>query len=108
MLAYLIFMCWDVVGIIVIYLFVVETKRLSLEDMDSVFEAKNPKKRSFELARAAKESRRWIGRGQEVDWERRCLRRVVRVAHGGRWERAAQLVRDCRCEEWQNETLQRT
>ncbi|RSH89116.1 hypothetical protein EHS25_002782 [Saitozyma podzolica] len=52
---YLIFMCWDVVGIIVIYLFVVETKRLSLEDMDSVFEAKNPKKRSFELARAAKE-----------------------------------------------------
>jgi hypothetical protein len=48
-------MCWDIVGIIVIYLFVVETKRLSLEDMDSVFESKNPKKRSFELARAARE-----------------------------------------------------
>jgi sugar porter (SP) family MFS transporter len=52
---YLIFMCWDIVGIIVIYLFVVETKRLSLEDMDSVFESKSPKKRSFELARAARE-----------------------------------------------------
>jgi hypothetical protein len=48
-------MCWDIVGIIVIYLFMVETKRLSLEDRDSVFESKNPKKRSFELAGAARE-----------------------------------------------------
>jgi hypothetical protein len=50
--AYLIFMCWDIAGVIFIYLFVVETKRLSLEDMDCVFESKNPKNRSFELAGA--------------------------------------------------------
>lgn len=52
---YLIFMVWDVVGVITIYWFVVETKQLSLEDMDEVFMAPNPKKRSFELARLAKE-----------------------------------------------------
>lgn len=47
-------MAWDVVGIVVIYLFVVETKRLSLEDMDQVFSAPHPKERSFELARTAR------------------------------------------------------
>jgi hypothetical protein len=52
---YLIFMVWDVVGVITIYWFVVETKQLSLEDMDEVFMAPNPKKRSFELAKLAKE-----------------------------------------------------
>lgn len=53
--AYLIFFAWDIVGIVVIYLVVVETKQLSLEDMDSVFEAPNPKQKSFDLARAARE-----------------------------------------------------
>lgn len=52
---YLIFGCWDVVGIIVIYLFVVETKQLSLEELDEIFESSNPKQTSFALARAAKE-----------------------------------------------------
>ena len=51
---YLIFMSWDVVGIVLIYLFVVETKQLSLEDMDSVFDSPHPKKRSFELAKEAR------------------------------------------------------
>jgi hypothetical protein len=48
-------MCRDIIGINVIYLFVVETKLLSLEDVDSVVESKNPKKRSFELVRALRE-----------------------------------------------------
>jgi hypothetical protein len=54
-IAYLIFFAWDIVGIVTIWIFVVETKQLSLEDMDEIFIAKNPKKRSFELARDAKE-----------------------------------------------------
>lgn len=45
-----------------IYIFVVETKQLSLEELDEVFESPNPKKASFALARqarqAAKERRR--------------------------------------------------
>jgi len=52
---YLIFFAWDIVGIVTIYLAVVETKRLSLEELDSVFEAPKPKQRSFELAKAARE-----------------------------------------------------
>lgn len=52
---YLIFGAWDVVGVLVIYFFVVETKQLSLEEIDSVFDSKKPKQRSFELARNARE-----------------------------------------------------
>lgn len=52
---YLIFMCWDIVGIAVIYVFAVETKQLSLEELDEVFEAKHPKQKSFALAKAARE-----------------------------------------------------
>lgn len=51
---YLIFMCWDVVGCVVIWLFVVETKQLSLEELDDVFDARYPKARSVELRREAK------------------------------------------------------
>ncbi|WOO79017.1 Lactose permease [Vanrija pseudolonga] len=51
---YLIFGIWDIVGIIVIYLFVVETKQLSLEELDEVFNAPNPKQTSFALAAEAK------------------------------------------------------
>jgi hypothetical protein len=69
-LVYLIFFAWDLVGLTIIYIWVVETKqvghlvtvlamtdpkKLSLEDMDSVFDAPNPKKRSFELFAEAKE-----------------------------------------------------
>lgn len=45
----------DVVGVILIYLFAVETKQLSLEDLDHVFNSANPKQTSFDLARAARE-----------------------------------------------------
>ena len=46
-------MCWDLVGIVVVYLFVVETKRLSLEDLDYVFESRNPKRTSLAIREAA-------------------------------------------------------
>jgi hypothetical protein len=48
-------MCVDIVGVILIFLFAVETKQLSLEDLDHVFNSVNPKKTSFHLARSAKE-----------------------------------------------------
>ncbi|CAK9783824.1 general substrate transporter [Cutaneotrichosporon oleaginosum] len=51
---YLVFMAWDIVGCVVIYLWVVETKQLSLEEMDDVFGAKNPVRKSKELTREAK------------------------------------------------------
>lgn len=54
-LVYLIFAAWDVVGIILMWIFVVETKQLTLEEMDQVFDARHPKKRSFELAAEARE-----------------------------------------------------
>lgn len=47
-------MCWDIVGVIVVYFFVVETKQLSLEEISEIFESPNPKERSFELARQAR------------------------------------------------------
>ena len=47
-------MAFDVIGITIMYLYVVETKQLSLEDLDEVFESKNPKKTSFALVRDAK------------------------------------------------------
>jgi len=70
---YFIFGAWDIVGFIVIYIFAVETKqvsicyifagialisKLALEEMADVFEAPNPKKRSFELAAAARQRAR--------------------------------------------------
>lgn len=58
MTAYLIFMCWDVVGVATIYTFVVETKQLALEDMEEIFDSSNPKQRSFALARDARERAR--------------------------------------------------
>lgn len=51
---YFIFFAWDLVGIAVIYFFAVETKRLSLEDMDEIFQAKSPKAYSLQMAREAK------------------------------------------------------
>ena len=52
---YYIFAAWDIIGIAVIWLFAVETKQLSLEEMDEVFKARRPKLRSFELAQSARE-----------------------------------------------------
>jgi len=51
---YLIFMAWDVVSVVLIYLYAVETRQLSLEDIDEVFASTNPKKTSLALVRDAK------------------------------------------------------
>lgn len=51
---YLVFMAWDIVGCVVIYLWVVETKQISLEELDEVFAAKNPVRKSKELTGEAK------------------------------------------------------
>jgi hypothetical protein len=55
---YLIFACFDIIGIIVIWIFVVETKQIPLEDLDAIFESKNPKQASFAAMRAARERER--------------------------------------------------
>jgi hypothetical protein len=53
-IVYYIFMAWDIVGFITIYTFAVETKQLTLEEMETVFADPHPKQRSFELARQAR------------------------------------------------------
>ena len=54
----LMFMAMDIVGFCVIYAFAVETKRLSLEDLDEVFASSNPKKTSLALVKQAKRQAR--------------------------------------------------
>lgn len=45
---YVFFVFWDMFEFVFIYLFFIETKGRTLEEMDEVFEAKNPRKRSVE------------------------------------------------------------
>jgi hypothetical protein len=49
--AYLIFFFWDILAVFLIYRYAVETKQMSLEDMDGIFDAANPKQHSLELNR---------------------------------------------------------
>ena len=56
--AMLMFMGINVVGFVVIYLFAVETKQLSLEDLDEVFASSYPKKTSLRLVKSAKQRAR--------------------------------------------------
>lgn len=48
---YLIFLFWDAFELVVIYFFVVETKGLTLEEINEVFEQPNPRKYSNQLQR---------------------------------------------------------
>lgn len=43
---YIVFICWDVVELIVIYFFYPATKDGTLEELDEVFQAPNPVKKS--------------------------------------------------------------
>ena len=54
---YLIFMCWDLFEVIVIYFFVVETKGFTLEEIGEIFGQPNPRKFSDELLRNARQNR---------------------------------------------------
>ena len=50
-------MCWDFFEVVVIYLFVVETKGFTLEEIVEIFGQTNPKKFSNELLRNARHNR---------------------------------------------------
>ena len=43
---YILYIIWDAFGVAVIYFFFVETRGRSLEELDELFEAKNPRKES--------------------------------------------------------------
>lgn len=55
---YLIFFIWDIFEVIVIYFVVVETKGLTLEEINEVFEKEHPMRYSEQLQREIRESRR--------------------------------------------------
>jgi hypothetical protein len=46
---YVFFVGWDAMEAAFIYFFFVETKGVTLEELDAVFEAKNPRKASVEV-----------------------------------------------------------
>lgn len=54
-------MIWDVIEVIVIYFAVVETKGLTLEEINEVFEREHPKQYSEQLQRDIREARRRHG-----------------------------------------------
>jgi hypothetical protein len=45
------FVCWDSFQAVFMYFFFVETKGLTLEELDIVFEAENPRKESVAVKR---------------------------------------------------------
>jgi len=54
---YAVFLVWDFFEVIMIYLFLVETKGLTLEEINEVFEQSNPRVYSEQLQREAKHAR---------------------------------------------------
>ena len=60
---YVFFVFWDLFEAAVIYLFYVETKGRTLEELDEVFEAKNPRKESVRVVQVRK--RVVVGSGGE-------------------------------------------
>ncbi|KDR77321.1 hypothetical protein GALMADRAFT_279081 [Galerina marginata CBS 339.88] len=61
---YLIFLIWDVVEVFLIHLFVVETKGLTLEEINEVFEDPNPRAYSERLQKETEEARE---RGERLE-----------------------------------------
>lgn len=47
--SYVFFVFWDLIELVFIYFFFVETKGRSLEELDAVFEARNPRKESTQM-----------------------------------------------------------
>lgn len=50
-------MVWDVFEVVIIYLFMVETKGLTLEEINEVFEQPNPRRYGDRVQREAKSAR---------------------------------------------------
>lgn len=44
---YILYVVWDAFGVVIIYFFFVETRGRSLEELDELFEAEDPKKASL-------------------------------------------------------------
>ena len=61
-----VFMAFDIVGFIVIWIYAVEPKQLSLEDLDEVFDSANPKKTSLRLVKESKMKAREEAEGRGV------------------------------------------
>lgn len=51
-IVYLIFLVWDIFEVVVIYLFLAETKGMTLEQIDEIFEQKNPRAYSLVVTKA--------------------------------------------------------
>ncbi|KAK5995400.1 Lactose permease [Cladobotryum mycophilum] len=74
---YLVFIFWDVIEVTIIYFYFPETKNRTLEELNEVFEAPNPVKKSLEKRSTATIVRRTIlGRGGTKRCEM-CERRAV-------------------------------
>jgi hypothetical protein len=54
---YVIFLVWDIFEVIIIYFFLVETKGLTLEEINEIFEEPNPRAYSDEIQRQRKATR---------------------------------------------------
>lgn len=57
---YFIFGAWDIIGLITIYWFMAETKGVTLEQMEDIFVATNPRQKAAELVRLRE------ARGKEI------------------------------------------
>lgn len=65
---YIVFIGWDLIQAIISYLFSVETKSRSLEEMDEIFESRNPVKASLNLPKAD-EAQRESERGSKAEFK---------------------------------------
>lgn len=64
---YLVFIFWDLIEFAIVYFFFVETKNRTLEELNEIFDAPNPVKKSLEKASTATNVRRTILKADRDD-----------------------------------------